>query len=39
MQVIQDTGLAICVYDILKLSDGLIGQDASKINVNGERLA
>ena len=35
-QVIQDIGLCVCVYDILKASDGLIGHGTGIVNVNGQ---
>ena len=34
-QVVQEIGLCICVYDILKASDGLIGHGSGLVNVNG----
>ena len=34
-QVIQKIGLCICVYDILKASDGLLGHGTGIVNVNG----
>lgn len=34
-QVIQHTGLCICLYEILKYSDGLIGHGTGIVNVNG----
>ena len=37
LQVIQKTGLCICLYDILKASDGLIGHGTGTVNVNGWR--
>jgi len=35
-QVIQKIGLCICLYDILKASDGLIGHGTGIANVNGQ---
>jgi len=35
-KVIQKIGLCICVYDILKASDGLIGHGTGIVNVNVE---
>ena len=36
-QVIQNIGLCICVFDILKASDGLIGHRTGIVNVNGQQ--
>ena len=36
LQVIQKIGLCICVFDLLKTSDGLIGHGTGIVNVNGE---
>ncbi|KAK4696414.1 DNA-directed RNA polymerase III subunit RPC8, partial [Lecanoromycetidae sp. Uapishka_2] len=33
-KVIQNIGLCVCVYDILKASDGLIGHGTGIVNVN-----
>lgn len=33
--MIQKIGLCICLYDILKASDGLIGHGTGIVNVNG----
>ena len=35
-KVIQKIGLCICLYDILKASDGLIGHGTGIANVNGQ---
>ena len=35
-KVIQRIGLCICLYDILKASDGLIGHGTGIANVNGQ---
>lgn len=35
-KVVQKVGLCICVYDILKASDGLIGHGTGIVNVNGQ---
>lgn len=35
-QVIPKVGLCICMYDLLKASDGLIGNGNGNVNVNGE---
>ncbi len=37
LQVIQKVGLCICMYDLLKASDGLIGHGTGLVNVNGEQ--
>jgi len=34
-QVIQGTGLCICLYDLLWASEGLIGHGDGLVNVNG----
>lgn len=34
-QVVQKVGLCICMYDLLKASDGLIGTGTGNANVNG----
>lgn len=36
--MIQKIGLCICLYDILKASDGLIGHGTGIVNVNGRVL-
>lgn len=36
--MIQKIGLCICLYDILKASDGLIGHGTGIVNVNGRDL-
>lgn len=36
--MIQEIGLCICLYDILKASDGLIGHGTGIVNVNGRDL-
>ena len=38
MQVIQKIGLCICLYDILKASDGLIGHGTGIVHVNGKSM-
>jgi DNA-directed RNA polymerase III subunit RPC8 len=38
-KVLQEVGLCICIYDILKSSEGLIGQGDGLININGTDLA
>ena len=35
-QVIQKIGLCICLYDILKVQDGIIGYGSGEANVNVE---
>lgn len=37
-QVIQEVGLCICLRDILKSSEGLIGHGTGIVNVNGTTL-
>lgn len=37
-QVVQKIGLCICMYDLLKVSDGLIGHGDGFVNVNGTRV-
>lgn len=36
-QVIQKTGLCIRMYDLLKVSDGLIGHGDGFVNINGKK--
>lgn len=36
-QVIQKVGLCICLYDIIKYSEGLIGHGTGIVNVNGTK--
>ena len=36
VQVLQEIGLCICMYDLLKASEGLIGHGTGIVNVNGE---
>ena len=36
VQVIQKIGLCICLYDLLKASEGLIGHGTGIVNVNGK---
>lgn len=33
--MIQKIGLCICLYDILKASDGVVGHGTGIVNVNG----
>lgn len=37
-KVIQNIGLCICLYDLQKTSDGLIGNGTGLVNVNGQCL-
>ena len=34
-QIVQNVGLCIAMYDLLKASDGLIGNGTGNVNVNG----
>jgi len=34
-KVVQKVGLCVCMYDLLKVSDGLIGHGTGFVNVNG----
>lgn len=34
-QVVHKIGLCICMYDLIKVSDGLIGHGDGFVNVNG----
>jgi DNA-directed RNA polymerase III subunit RPC8 len=34
-KVIQNIGLCICLYDLIKASDGLIGNGTGLVNING----
>lgn len=36
-KVVQKVGLCICMYDLLKASDGLIGHGTGNVNVNGRK--
>ena len=35
IEVVQKVGLCICMYDLLKASDGLIGHGNGNLNVKG----
>lgn len=37
--VVHKVGLCVCMYDLLKASDGLIGHGTGNVNVNGVFLA
>jgi hypothetical protein len=32
---VQKVGLCVCLYDLLKVSDGLIGHGSGNVNING----
>jgi DNA-directed RNA polymerase III subunit RPC8 len=34
-KIVQKVGLCVCLYDLLKVSDGLIGHGSGNVNVNG----
>jgi hypothetical protein len=36
-KVVQKVGLCVCLYDVLKVSDGLIGHGGGNVNVNGKK--
>lgn len=38
IEVVQKVGLCICMYDLLKASDGLIGHGNGNLNVKGTHL-
>lgn len=38
-KVVQKVGLCVCLYDLLKVSDGLIGYGSGNVNINGRRVA
>lgn len=35
-EVIQNIGLCICLYDVLKVQDGIIGYGTGIANINGK---